>query len=246
MPGALDFQLSSTSACILDYHFAVLVRLDQDFGIFAALFRLQLNVVNNLFSVWFLVLIMAAMDCASAATSAQMNLAEVIQHLMAMAGISRETGYELRDMKLKVNVTEQSDTCAWAMLQEQDENIEVELVMRNDTVNTEDWVEICLQDEASLFNPLAASSAPTASPVKGTEQRTDGLIGVDLYQVGSYGSALSCLRSKSICAMEGLCQSKAAPNLKDAKALQGAGHVNRTRPHDCPDGPLAMGDNPAH
>ena len=37
-----------------------------------------------------------------------------------------------------------------------------------------------------------------------------------------------------------LCQSKAAPNLKDVKAFQGAGHVNRTGPHGCPDGPLAM------
>ena len=41
--------------------------------------------------------------------------------------------------------------------------------------------------------------------------------------------------------MEGLRHPKGAPKLKDVKAFQGDGHVNRTRPHDCPDGPLAMG-----
>ena len=105
------------------------------------------------------------------------------------------------------------------MLSEHDESIEVKFVLRKDTLNTEDWVEICLQNEAPMFNPLATSSAPTASAVKGTEQYTDGTAGVDLYQVGLYGSALSCLRSKFICAMEGSYQSKAAPHLKKCESL---------------------------
>ena len=207
----------------LDYH---LLRLDQALGIFTVRFRLELNFVNRLSSLLSFVFNMAGMDFASAATSAQMNPAEVIQHLMA--GTSMETGYEQRDVKLKVNVIEQSDTRAWAMLREHDENIEVEFVLRKDTTNTEDWVEICLQHEAPLFNPLATSSAPTSLAVEGTENYTSGLTGVDLYQVGSYGSALSCLRSTF------------TPKLKDVKAFEGAGHVNRTRPPDCPDGPLAM------
>ena len=53
-----------------------------------------------------------------------MKPAEVIQHLMA--GISMET------------VTEQSDARAWAMLQEHDENVTIEFVMRKDTMNMED------------------------------------------------------------------------------------------------------------
>ena len=40
--------------------------------------------------------------------------------------------------------------------------------------------------------------------------------------------------------MEGLYQSQAAPALRDVNAFQGVGHENRTRPYDCPDGPLAM------
>ena len=108
-------------------HLAVLFRLNQDFGIFTVLFRLELNFVNHLLSVLFFAFNIAAMDFASAATSAQMNPAEVIQHLMA--GVCMETGYEHRDVKLKVNVTENSDTRAWAMLNEHDENIEVEFVM---------------------------------------------------------------------------------------------------------------------
>ena len=46
--------------------------------------------------------------------------------------------------------------------------------------------------------------------------------------------------STKLARMEGQYQSKGAPTLKDAKAFQGAGHVNRTHPHDCPDGPLPM------
>ena len=60
---------------------------------------------------------MAAMDFTSAATSVHINPAEVTQHLM-MAGVSTETGIELKDMKIKANVTDESDTCVWAMLDE--------------------------------------------------------------------------------------------------------------------------------
>ena len=128
----------------------MLFRLDQDFGIFTVLFRLEPNFVNHLLSVLFFVFNMAAMAFASAATSAQMNPAEVMQHLMA--GICMETGYEQRDIKLKVNLIENSDTRAWAMLNEHDENIEVEFVMCKDTMNTDSF-EICLQNHG-LSKPV--------------------------------------------------------------------------------------------
>ena len=51
-----------------------------------------------------------------------------------MAGISMETGYAQRNVKLKVNVTEQSDARAWAVSQEHDENIEIEFVTRKDAM----------------------------------------------------------------------------------------------------------------
>ena len=69
-------------------------------------------------SALFLVFNIAAMDFASAATSAQMNPAEAIQHLKA--GISMETGYEQRDIKIAMNVDEQSDARVQAMLEEQE------------------------------------------------------------------------------------------------------------------------------
>ena len=68
------------------------------------------------------------------------------------------------------------------MLEHHNENITVELVMRKDTMNMEGWVEICLQSEVPMFNPLATSSAPTASTVKGTEKYTNRLTGVHLYR----------------------------------------------------------------
>ena len=42
-----------------------------------------------------------------------------------------------------------------------------------------------------------------ASDVKGSQAYTDGSRPASLYQVGSYGSALSALQSKMIVAMEG-------------------------------------------
>ena len=124
----------------MDRHLVVLFRLDQDFGIFTVLFRLELNFVNLLLSVLVFVFNMAGVDFASASTSVQMNPAEVTQHLMA--GISMETGYEQRDMKLKVNVTEQSDASACATLNEHDESIKIEFVMHEDIMNTADWVDL--------------------------------------------------------------------------------------------------------
>ena len=44
--------------------------------------------------------------------------------------------------------------------------------------------------------------------------------------------------------MEGLYQSRGSPKLNDVKSSQGAGQVNRTRPHGCPDGPLALEASP--
>ena len=45
------------------------------------------------------------------------------------------------------------------MLNKHEQNIEVEFVTRKDTMNTQDWVEICLQNEPPMFNPLAAEAS---------------------------------------------------------------------------------------
>ena len=151
-----------------------------------------------------------------------------------MAGILMEIAYEQRDVKLKVNVTGRAILAPGPRC----ESMMGTLRLSSSCAKTL-WVEMCLQNEAPMFNLFSTSSAPTASALKRTEQYTNGTTGVGPCQ-GSYGSALSCLRSKFICSMEGLCQSKATSNVKDVKASQGAGRVNRTRPHDCAGGPLAM------
>ena len=82
-------------------------------------------------------------------------------------------------------MTDSSDTHVWAMLKnEHDENIDVEFVMRKNTMSNEDWFEICLRNETPMLNQVATSAAPTASAVKRTEQCMDGTVGVDLCQVG--------------------------------------------------------------
>ena len=71
-----------------------------------------------------------------------------------------------------------------------------------------------------IFNLLRQSSGIVARDVKGTEQWSDGVTGVQLDQFGSCGSALPCQPSKIICSMEGLDRSNAAPRMKELKAFQ--------------------------
>ena len=66
--------------------------------------------------------------------------------------------------------------------------------MHQDTMNTEDWLENACRMKLPCSTRLLHHPHPLHRLSK------DGTVGVDLFQVASYGSALSCLRSKFICA----------------------------------------------
>ena len=68
--------------------------------------------------------------------------------------------------------------------------------------NPEPYIEIRLKQGAPLLQPHSTSQASIASDVKGSDGYSSGDRPVDL-QVGSYGSCLSVLRSRLVCAMEG-------------------------------------------
>ena len=53
-----------------------------------------------------------------------------------------------------------------------------------------------------------------------------------LWQAGSYGSALSTLRTKLVAAMEGQFTTKAAPRLTSVVQYQVGTHENRMAPSD--------------
>ena len=89
----------------------------------------------------------------------------------------------------------------------------------------------CLRTDEAFFNRLATANGCVSCDVKGSGQYSDGKNPAVLYQDGSYGSALHCLRSKLACPMEGSYTSKATPCLKDVK-YDGVGHVNHSQPED--------------
>ena len=67
------------------------------------------------------------------------------------------------------------------------------------TVNNEEpWIELSLRSEEACFNSLAADSACIPNDVKGSGSYTEGYSTAVLFQEGSCGSALSCLRSKFV------------------------------------------------
>ena len=63
--------------------------------------------------------------------------------------------------------------------------------------------------------------------LKPSNRYTDGMVPASLYQVGSYGSCLSALSSKMICAMEGNFTSKGAPRMGEVKHFQPGTHINQ-------------------
>ena len=69
--------------------------------------------------------------------------------------------------------------------------------------NPEPHMEIRLKGDMPLMALHSTSQNSIACDVKESNQLTYSDSPVSLYQVGSYGSCLSALRSRMICAIEG-------------------------------------------
>ena len=65
--------------------------------------------------------------------------------------------------------------------------------------NPEPYIEIRLKQVVSLLQPYSTNQQSIAYDMKGSERYTARDRPVDLYQVGSYGSCLSALRSVLFC-----------------------------------------------
>ena len=84
-----------------------------------------------------------------------------------------------------------------------------------------------MKQDALLLQSYTTSQTSIAFDVKGSEHWTAGDRPVDLYQVGSHGSCLSALRSRLVCAMEGVFTSKGAVKMGAVKSFQGGNHINK-------------------
>ena len=92
-----------------------------------------------------------------------------------------------------------------------------------------------------MLQPYNTSQNPIAS--EGSDRYTAGDRPVTLYQVGSYGSCLSALRSRLVCAMEGefvRFVSKGAVKMGAVKSFQGGNHINKKVPEFFAQSPLPL------
>ena len=154
-----------------------------------------------------------------------MHLTCIIPQLLE--GISQELGVEAKDLKLVIVADRgQSDTKPLGAIAQAYEGLEWEVKPMNQMRNPETYLEIQLTGDNLLVHPHTRSQASIAHDVKGSKSYADGTVPASLYQVGSYGSRLSALRSKMICAMEGNFTSKGAPRMGEVKHFRPGTHIN--------------------
>ena len=137
-----------------------------------------------------------------ASSPATMDLTVVLPALME--GLAQEVGVGMGDLKVILVGTRPSLMLNLSRLSASNiTRLNVTTRSIDQLHNPEPYVEICLKQDAPLLQPYSTSQTSLAFDVKGSERWTHGDRPIDLYQVGSYGSCLSALRSRLICAMEG-------------------------------------------
>ena len=110
----------------------------------------------------------------------------------------------------------------------------------NDLNHPRAYFEISLANESLLMNPINTTNECVPKDIKGSAAYTDPGQPAPLWQAGSYGSALSTLRTKLLAAMEGPFTTKAAPRLCSVVQFQLGTHLNRMQPHGWTGSPLAL------
>ena len=95
-------------------------------------------------------------------------------------------------------------------------------------------------NEKLLITPINITSESVPKDIKGSGAYTEPGQPALLWQAGSYGSALSTLRTKHVAAMEGQFTTKAAPRLVSVVQHQVGTHPNRMASNDWIGGPLAL------
>ena len=161
---------------------------------------------------------------------------------MLVDGIAQEIGAERRDMRVTfVADHRQHDLSSWSYLK-YTLMPETHFVWQrpNDLNHPRAYFEISLANDSLLMNPINTTSECVSKDIKGSGAYTEPGQPAPLWQAGSYGSALSTLRTKLLAAMEGPFTTKAAPRLCSVVQFQLGTHVNRMTPPGWTGSPLAL------
>ena len=177
---------------------------------------------------------------SSMASSTEADLTQVIP--MLVDGIAQEIGAERRDMRVTfVADHKQHDLSSWKLLKDEIMH-DVSFVWQrpSDLNHRRPYFEISLAYEQLLKNPINVTSDCVPKDIKGSGAYTDPGQPAPLWQAGSYGSALSTLRTKLLAAMEGQFTTQAAPRLSSVVQFQLGTHPNRMAPNGWIGSPLAL------
>ena len=176
----------------------------------------------------------------SIASSAEADLTQVIPLLVD--GIAQEIGADRRDMRVTfVADHRQQDMTAWKELKETImEGTKFVWKRPSDLNHPRPYFEISLDNESLLMPPINTTSECVPKDIKGSQAYTEPGQPAALWQAGSYGSALSTLRTKLLAAMEGNFTTKAAPRLTSVAQFQMGTHVNRMTPPGWTGSPIAL------
>ena len=174
------------------------------------------------------------------ASSTEADLTQVIPLLVD--GIAQEIGAERRDMRVTfVADHRQHDLSAWKELKDTlIEDTKFVWQRPNDLNHPRAYFEISLDNESLLMPPINTTSECVPKDIKGSQAYTEPGQPASLWQAGSYGSALSTLRTKLLAAMEGNFTTKAAPRLNSVVQFQMGTHVNRMTPPGWTGSPIAL------
>ena len=177
---------------------------------------------------------------SSMTSSTEADLTQVIPLLVD--GIAQEIGAERRDMRVTfVADHRQHDLSSWSQLKYQ-LMPETSFVWQrpNDLNHPRAYFEISLANEQLLMNPINTTNECVPKDIKGSCAYTEPGEPAPLWQAGSYGSALSTLRTKLLAAMEGPFTTKAAPRLCSVVQFQLGTHPTRMAPHGWIGSPIAL------
>ena len=177
---------------------------------------------------------------SSMTSSTEADLTQVLPLLVD--GIAQEIGAERRDMRVTFVADHlQHDLSSWKLLK-YDLMPETSFVWQrpNDLNHPRPYFEISLTNEQLLMNPINTTNECVPKDIKGSCAYAEPGQPAPLWQAGSYGSALSTLRTKLLAAMEGPFTTKAAPRLSSVVQFQLGTHPTRMAPHGWIGSPLAF------
>ena len=177
---------------------------------------------------------------SSMTSSTEADLTQVIPLLVD--GIAQEIGADRRDMRVTfVADHRQQDLSAWKELKNNVmEGTKFVWQRPNDLNHPRAYFEISLDNESLLMAPISTTSECVPKDIKGSQAYTEPGQPASLWQSGSYGSALSALRTKLLAPMEGNFTTKAAPRLQSVVQYQMGTHVNRMTPSGWTGSPIAL------